>query len=145
MMIGTDGVYSYTFEHEQRPHCPVCGGDVLEVTVPKTWTVERFIESLVERQDMCVSMTFASAELTSMQPGQEAVAGQWHKAHLLPGATSARSAHSAEPGETSVRAHRERRRHHGHCCVAAVQSLAPGDLQLDAHLLCLSCRAVLAF
>lgn len=52
MMIGTDGVYSYTFEHEKRPECPVCGGSLLDVQVPRTWTVERFIESLVERQDM---------------------------------------------------------------------------------------------
>jgi NEDD8-activating enzyme E1 len=52
MMIGTDGVYSYTFQHEKRPECPVCGGEVREIEVPEDWTVEQFLESLTERQDM---------------------------------------------------------------------------------------------
>ncbi|KZV90912.1 hypothetical protein EXIGLDRAFT_837485 [Exidia glandulosa HHB12029] len=54
MMIGTDGVYSYTFQHEKRPECPVCGGELLDISVPRSWTVERFIESLIERQDIQV-------------------------------------------------------------------------------------------
>lgn len=54
MLIGTDGVYSYTFEHEKRKDCPVCGGESLNVEIPADWTVERLIEMLVERQDMCV-------------------------------------------------------------------------------------------
>ncbi len=52
MLIGTEGVYSYTFEHEKRPDCPVCGGESLEITIPKSWTVERFIDMLIEKQDM---------------------------------------------------------------------------------------------
>ena len=52
MFVGTDGVYSYTFEHNKRPDCPVCGGESLPLTVGKEWTVERLIEVLVERQDM---------------------------------------------------------------------------------------------
>lgn len=52
MYIGTDGVYSYTFEHERRKDCPVCGGEALRVDVDSEWTVERLIEYLVERQDM---------------------------------------------------------------------------------------------
>lgn len=54
MLIGTDGVYSYTFEHEKRDDCPVCGGESLDITLSKDWTVERLIEILVERQDMYV-------------------------------------------------------------------------------------------
>jgi ubiquitin-activating enzyme E1 C len=53
MLIGTDGVYSYTFEHEKRDDCPVCGGNSLQITIPCDWTLERLIEMLVERQDMC--------------------------------------------------------------------------------------------
>lgn len=58
MLIGTDGVYSYTFEHEKRPDCPVCGGDSLELSIKSEWTVERLIEELTERQHMYVSSSF---------------------------------------------------------------------------------------
>lgn len=54
MLIGTESVYSYTFEHEKRADCPVCGGESVEITIPESWTVERLIEMLVEKQDMCV-------------------------------------------------------------------------------------------
>ena len=52
MLIGTDGVYSYTFEHEKRDDCPVCGGEALEITINEESTVEELIELLVEKQDM---------------------------------------------------------------------------------------------
>ncbi|VDC06545.1 unnamed protein product [Peniophora sp. CBMAI 1063] len=52
MLIGTEGVYSYTFEHERRLNCPVCGGESVDVPVPKDWTVERLIEMLTEKQDI---------------------------------------------------------------------------------------------
>jgi len=52
MLIGTEGVYSYTFQHERRPECPVCGGEVIDMELKKEWTVERLIEWLVEKQDM---------------------------------------------------------------------------------------------
>ncbi|KAG8891789.1 hypothetical protein FRC00_013093 [Tulasnella sp. 408] len=50
MLIGTDGVYSYTFEHEKKPDCPVCGGETMDVEVSKEWTIERLIEWLTENQ-----------------------------------------------------------------------------------------------
>ncbi|TFK76296.1 hypothetical protein BDN72DRAFT_755354 [Pluteus cervinus] len=52
MLIGTEGVYSYTFEHEKRDDCPVCGGESLDLTISKDLTVEQIIELLVERQDI---------------------------------------------------------------------------------------------
>lgn len=52
MLIGTDGVYSYTFEHEKRDDCPVCGGEALDIAISREWKVERLIEMLVEKQDM---------------------------------------------------------------------------------------------
>jgi len=52
MLIGTDGVYSYTFEHERRPECPVCGGESVEILISRDWTVDRLIDMLVEKQDM---------------------------------------------------------------------------------------------
>jgi len=55
MLIGNDGVYSYTFEHERKPDCPVCGGESLDLSISSELTVERFIEMLTERQNMYVS------------------------------------------------------------------------------------------
>lgn len=52
MLIGTDGVYSYTFEHERRLDCPVCGGEALEIVIAPDFTVEQMIEMLVEKQDI---------------------------------------------------------------------------------------------
>lgn len=54
MLIGTEGVYSYTFEHEKRDHCPVCGGEALEMSISREWTVEQLIELLTEKQNMYV-------------------------------------------------------------------------------------------
>lgn len=58
MLIGTDGVYSYTFEHEKRDDCPVCGGEALELSISAESTVEELIELLVEKQDMYVAIFF---------------------------------------------------------------------------------------
>ncbi|KAJ7509991.1 NEDD8 activating enzyme [Mycena galericulata] len=52
MLIGTEGVYSYTFEHEKRDDCPVCGGESLELSISSELTVEQLIELLVEKQDV---------------------------------------------------------------------------------------------
>ncbi|PFH54184.1 hypothetical protein AMATHDRAFT_72704 [Amanita thiersii Skay4041] len=52
MLIGTDGVYSYTFEHEKRDDCPVCGGEALDLSISSNTTVEQLIEMLVEKQDI---------------------------------------------------------------------------------------------
>jgi ubiquitin-activating enzyme E1 C len=52
MLIGTDGIYSFTFEHEKRPRCPVCGGETLDFPVSREVTVEELIEMLTEKQDM---------------------------------------------------------------------------------------------
>ena len=57
MLIGTDGVYSYTFEHEKRDDCPVCGNEALEMTINGESTVEELIELLVEKQDMYVAFS----------------------------------------------------------------------------------------
>ena len=52
MLIGTEGVYSYTFDHEKREDCPVCGGEALEISISPDITVEQLIEMLVEKQDV---------------------------------------------------------------------------------------------
>ncbi len=59
MLIGTEGVYSYTFEHEKRSDCPVCGGEALDMTLKADCTVEELIEMLTEKQDMFVISSFS--------------------------------------------------------------------------------------
>ncbi|KAH9843079.1 NEDD8 activating enzyme [Rhodofomes roseus] len=73
MLIGTDGVYSFTFEHQKRDDCPVCGGQALDITISKEWTVERLIEMLVERQDVQVkkpSMATSTKQIYFQAPPQ---------------------------------------------------------------------------
>jgi hypothetical protein len=90
MFIGTEGVYSYTFEHEKRKDCPVCGGESVEVSIPEDWTVERLIEMLVEKQDMWVlAWCLLPIFLMSLQPDQEAFTVDGHGTHLLPGPAAA--------------------------------------------------------
>ncbi|KAI0034014.1 hypothetical protein K488DRAFT_77496 [Vararia minispora EC-137] len=66
MLIGTEGVYSYTFEHERRPNCPVCGGESVDIQVPKDWSVERLIEMLVEKQDIQIKKPSLSTPTTNI-------------------------------------------------------------------------------
>lgn len=60
MLIGTEGIYSYTFEHEQRKDCPVCGGESLEISISHEMTVEQLMEMLTERQTMWVYVCMES-------------------------------------------------------------------------------------
>jgi len=66
MYMGMDGVYSYTFQHQQRPECPVCGGEVVEMSVGKEWTVDRFMEALMERQDIQIKKPSLSSGATQI-------------------------------------------------------------------------------
>lgn len=58
MLIGTDGVYSYTFEHEKRPDCPVCGGESMDMPISAEVTLQELIDLLTEKQNMCVFREF---------------------------------------------------------------------------------------
>lgn len=51
MYSGDEGVYTYTFEHEQKPDCPVCGNLARDLTVNPKITLAEFIESLGERAE----------------------------------------------------------------------------------------------
>ncbi|KAG6837285.1 hypothetical protein H0H93_011887 [Arthromyces matolae] len=66
MLIGTEGVYSYTFEHEKRDDCPVCGGESLELTISSEFTVEQLIEILVEKQDIQIKKPSLSTPTQSI-------------------------------------------------------------------------------
>lgn len=51
MYSGDEGVYTYTFETEQKPDCPVCGNLARTLTVNPNMTLQEFIESLGERAE----------------------------------------------------------------------------------------------
>ncbi|TFK30148.1 NEDD8 activating enzyme [Coprinopsis marcescibilis] len=73
MLIGTEGVYSYTFEHEKRHDCPVCGGEALDLTVSPDSTVENLIDILIERQDIQIkkpSLSTPTKQLYFQAPPQ---------------------------------------------------------------------------
>lgn len=52
MYTGNDSVYTFTFEHEKRPECPVCGGESITAEVGKDWTLEKLVDWLAARQDL---------------------------------------------------------------------------------------------
>jgi len=46
MYTGDDSVYTYTFEHQKKDDCPVCGNLAKPLQVDRRWTLEDFIETL---------------------------------------------------------------------------------------------------
>ena len=65
MYIGTDGVYSYTFKHEKREDCPVCGGKSMLFEVDKEWTVAALIDALAEKPGMYGFVSILSGQWRS--------------------------------------------------------------------------------
>ncbi|KAL4210653.1 hypothetical protein AB4K20DRAFT_1901708 [Rhizopus microsporus] len=51
MYTGDAGVYTYTFEHQKKPECPVCGNESKTAELDKDITVNQLIEYLAERSD----------------------------------------------------------------------------------------------
>ncbi|KAL4926003.1 NEDD8-activating protein UBA3 [Aspergillus undulatus] len=51
MYAGEEGVYTYTFEAEKKPDCPVCGSLARKIVVDADATLEEFIETLGERPE----------------------------------------------------------------------------------------------
>ncbi|KAJ5856569.1 Molybdenum cofactor biosynthesis MoeB [Penicillium soppii] len=51
MYAGEEGVYTYTFEAEKKPDCPVCGNLARKLNVDPNITLGEFIESLGERAE----------------------------------------------------------------------------------------------
>jgi len=51
MYSGDEGIYTYTFETEMKPDCPVCGNLAKDLTVSPNMTLEEFMDSLGERAE----------------------------------------------------------------------------------------------
>jgi len=46
MYIGDQGIYTYTFEHQKNPDCPVCGALIIEQQFSKSLILEDVLEIL---------------------------------------------------------------------------------------------------
>jgi len=46
MYSGNDGIYTYTFKHEKKDDCPVCGNLPRDLEVDSDWTLQELIENL---------------------------------------------------------------------------------------------------
>jgi ubiquitin-activating enzyme E1 C len=51
MYTGDEGIYTYTFKHEKKDDCPVCGNLARDLEVDPNMTLEDFIASLAERAE----------------------------------------------------------------------------------------------
>lgn len=76
MYSGDDGIYTYTFSHQKKPDCPVCGNLPRPLTVSPEWTVQELIDAMAvlpEAQLKKVSLR-AEGKTIYMQspPGLEA-------------------------------------------------------------------------
>ena len=51
MYSGDEGIYTYTFETEQKPDCPVCGNLAKNITVNPSMTLQEFLDTLGDRPE----------------------------------------------------------------------------------------------
>ena len=51
LYTGDDSVYTYTFEHQKKDDCPVCGNLAKELAVKNSWTLQDFVDHLAERPE----------------------------------------------------------------------------------------------
>lgn len=64
MYAGTEGTYTYTFDLEKRPDCPVCGGEARVVHTSPRNSLQTLVDLLRDRPDMYVqALTIVSASV----------------------------------------------------------------------------------
>ena len=51
MYSGNEGIYTYTFKHEQKDDCPVCGTVARNLDIDPNWTLQDLIEGLAVRPE----------------------------------------------------------------------------------------------
>jgi ubiquitin-activating enzyme E1 C len=51
MYSGNDGIYTYTFRHERKDDCPVCGGQARDLPADAAWTLRELLDSLAARPE----------------------------------------------------------------------------------------------
>lgn len=51
MYSGNEGIYTYTFKHEKKDDCPVCGNAARNLDVDPNWILQELIESMAVRPE----------------------------------------------------------------------------------------------
>ncbi|KAL2261163.1 hypothetical protein VTK26DRAFT_4616 [Humicola hyalothermophila] len=64
MYSGNDSIYTYTFKHERKPDCPVCGGDAAarDLPVDPRWTLRELVDSFAARPEAQLKKPSVRAE-----------------------------------------------------------------------------------
>ncbi|GAA5873310.1 hypothetical protein JCM1840_000024 [Sporobolomyces johnsonii] len=73
MYTGNESIYTYTFEHQRKPECPVCGGEKITVTQNRDSSLQDLIDMLLEKQDLQIrrpSLSLAGKNLYLQAPPQ---------------------------------------------------------------------------
>ncbi|ORY93285.1 hypothetical protein BCR43DRAFT_507701 [Syncephalastrum racemosum] len=71
MYTGNDGIYTYTFQHQRKPDCPVCGNLAQNAELAPTMKLEELLEWLAEKPDIQLkkpSLRTASTSLYMQAP-----------------------------------------------------------------------------
>ncbi len=66
MYSGNDSIYTYTFKHEKKDDCPVCGNLARDLEVDGNWTLGEFIETLAVRPEAQLKKPSIRAEGKSL-------------------------------------------------------------------------------
>ncbi|GAA5932268.1 NEDD8-activating protein UBA3 [Sporobolomyces koalae] len=73
MYTGNESIYTYTFEHQQKPECPVCGGENSTVTMKREQVLQDLVDLLLEKGDLQIkrpSLSLSGKNLYLQAPPQ---------------------------------------------------------------------------
>jgi len=66
MYSGNDSIYTYTFKHEKKDDCPVCGNAARSLDVDPNQTLQEFIETLAARPEALLKKPSISSKSKSL-------------------------------------------------------------------------------
>jgi NEDD8-activating enzyme E1 len=66
MYSGNDGIYTYTFKHERKEDCPVCGARARDLEIDGDWTLQELIDALAVRPEAQLKKPSIRAEGKSL-------------------------------------------------------------------------------
>ena len=66
MYSGNEGIYTYTFKHEKKDDCPVCGNIARNLDIDPSWTLQELIESMAVRPEAQLKKPSIRSEKTTL-------------------------------------------------------------------------------